>query len=93
MARGFTLGEREIRLLMEFARRQGGGVSYWMLIKALCGEKQRTREYENCRTMTTRALRSLRRKNLIYKKRYKGEVTYYLTRQGRDLLNRLGLGP
>ena len=93
------LGHREIEILSYFAEVQGG-ITYWRIVARLCGKKpgpeaseDERRAFESCRVATTRALGRMRRKDLVYKKKYKGEVTYYLTRRGRELLNRLSLGP
>ena len=75
------LGPVELAVLSVFAREGLAGVAYWTIVERVCGGRE-----EQCRVAVTKALSRLRRRGLAYKKKYKGDVFYYLTRDGKELL-------
>ena len=87
--KGCFLGLIEVEVLTVIVN-HGMSASYCVIVKEICGENADERE---CRSRVTRALKNLRRKGLLYKKRYLGKVNYYLTKEARDLLNKLSLCP
>lgn len=84
------LGYREIQILRILAR-ENGGVPYWKIVMEICECKRSECPKTTCKSVVTHALRSLRKKGLIYKKRYLGRIVYYLTKEGKKFLLDLGL--
>ena len=85
------LGSRELEVLKTLVA-NGGGAPYWVIVEDICkcrGKKECAGT--SCKVSVTRALRTLRKKGLVYKKRYLGKVMYYLTKDGKRLLLDLSL--
>lgn len=84
------LGTRELQILKVMTSKNYKGVAYWEIINEICGcrggAECKREGREACRVSVTRALSRLRKKKILYKKRYAGEVNYYLTREGKKLL-------
>jgi DNA-binding PadR family transcriptional regulator len=80
MARGECWGNLQLQVLRLLAKEKS--LAYWQIIKRVCGEKYT----DTCKTDVTRAIRSLRKKKFVKRRRYLGEVIYSLTPEAKRWL-------
>jgi len=80
MARGECWGDLQLKVLKLLAKERS--LAYWQIIKRICGEKYS----DVCKTDVTRAIRSLKRKKFLKRRKYLGEVIYSLTTDAKKWL-------
>ena len=82
-----SLGRNEILILILL---KDYGRPFWDIAYEICGcrknECLKEKEKNNCRVGVSTALKLLKKKELVYKKRYLGENHYYLTKKGKKLV-------